>query len=86
METDASITKEKKLAKKKMYDAEGGNESASYVYVSIYIYMRVCVCVHMNERQVLRYNPQYNISCLFHESTHIFNCIQIFVYFSMKSF
>ena len=42
---NASITKEKKLAKKKMYDAEGGNESASYVYVYIYIYICVCVCV-----------------------------------------
>ena len=41
---NASITKEKKLAKKKMYDAEGGNESASYVYVYIYIYACVCVC------------------------------------------
>ena len=57
METDASITKEKKIAKKKMYDAEGGNESASYVYVYIYIYIYIYICVYvsvrMNERQVM---------------------------------
>ena len=33
------LLKKKNLAKKKMYDAEGGNESASYVCVC------VCVCV-----------------------------------------
>ena len=65
-----------------MYDAEGGNESASYVCVCVC----VCVCVNMNERLVLRYNPQYKISCLFHDSTYILNCIQTFLYFSMKSF
>ena len=37
------LLKKKNLAKKKMHDAEGGNESASCVCVRVHVCVHVCV-------------------------------------------